>query len=98
MEETNKIILRLEEYIGLRDFRRHKKNNKTLRIHHLDGFEEIYVIDDTYKVLAEDSKGLKDEIIKLRDLLIEKNDIFKNMSVWQFIKWRFEERAYRMSK
>ena len=89
---SNQVILDLETYNLLRDFKENIERNNTFLIDslYLGNKEVVYTIDEPVIKLAEANKRLSDEIKKLRHP--EKSqpsiDEIKKMSWWQFRKWK----------
>ena len=86
--QKDTVILSIEEYNELRDFKKEIENGKTLILS--TGFYGtklfFYTKDEAIKLLIDASKDLEEENESLRK---EKpTSQVKRMSIWQFLKWR----------
>ena len=88
--KENTVLLELENYNHLRDFRKYVENNETFAeysSHYHNGIY-IYSTEDAVKSLMTTNDELKEEIKKLEDSKYKNIGDVKEMSLLQFIKWR----------
>lgn len=93
--KTNTVILDLEEYNFLRDFHKGIVEGEIVHVYSHMGYRLAHYVSDNEQI-----ENLKDEIVRLE----EQNDKLRNesqkinptvieireMSIWQFIKWRMK--------
>ena len=93
--ETNTVLLSLEDYNELRDFKTEiEKGNTFCGWHYGWGSDVRYIsTDEAVREMAECNKELQDKIHELNDTIagkpkeIKLKDVYK-MSIWQFMKWK----------
>jgi len=100
--EKNTVLLSLEDYNELREFREEVKKGKTVVLSHYRcdvGTEYITTVEAIDKLaeqnsgLIEDIKSYRDEIYELKNpepkVEMAKEELEKvgKMSIWRFIKW-----------
>jgi hypothetical protein len=88
--EKDTVLLDVEKYNELRDFKQKMEEGKTLVIidTRWDYSKKFVTESEAVKVIANDNNILRKEIEKLTVLKeITLNDI-KKMSYWEFRKWR----------
>ena len=102
--KTNTVILSIDDYNRLRDFRENIKNEKVILVtcsDYNDEYDDDYVFitkDKALKMaeeanisLLEEINELKEEVNKLKNTETPKEyiiDELKSMSIWQFSKWK----------
>jgi len=86
--KSNKVILDLDVYNVLRDFRINIEKNNVVYFSHFswDGIEKVYTLDDAYKQLAEENKMFAIKIKELKNQPLI--DELKKMNWLQFRKWK----------
>jgi len=83
--EANTVILDLEEYIKLREFKENIEKGLVPVKTYYNGIPWCYTYiskDEALNMLAKDNKTLQQEIIKM------KKERKVRKSLWQFFKWK----------
>lgn len=89
--EKNTVLLSLEQYNELRDFKKEIEKGNVLKIYYsYSGYDhnDFINIGDALKEISEVNNGLLKEKMALEQKLENKNDEIKKMSYWQFRKWK----------
>tara|TARA_R110000796_G_scaffold116035_1_gene228456 strand:- start:225 stop:515 length:291 start_codon:yes stop_codon:yes gene_type:complete len=89
--EANTVILQTKEYNRLRDFYKGIQEDKFVQVYS-NYFHESEIFYRTEKEvvmrLKQRNEALKKELDKLKNPKEKNLEQVKNMSLWEFIKWR----------
>ena len=95
--EKNTVLLSLEEYNALRDFKKEIEKGNTIKIycgysgnpqHYYSAENALKEIEIINKQLYEGNNKSFKENIKLKEQHITELERIKKMSYWQFRKWK----------
>lgn len=89
--EANTVLLQTEEYNRLRDFYKGIQEDKFVQIysdHHYRYTVYYRTEKEVLKSLKDENKVLKKQLNQLKNPNEKNLEQIKNMSLWEFIKWR----------
>jgi hypothetical protein len=88
--EKNTVLISVEDYNELRDFKREISNGNTciinsdIYLHHASKFVSE---SDAVKIIAKENESLTEKLIEKEEEIKGENQL-KSMTFWEWLKWR----------